>query len=211
MFLATSRDAVHWERHPGNPVFIDSPFAFTPFVQRLGSRWVMYYAGAEPADIKNGVHGIITRTSTDLKNWTDRRVAYLRADRTPWPEHSFVHSPHVFERDGLWYLFAGPMGNRNQSRYHYRQFLRSSDPLRWESTPTEHSPLKGLFVEGGSRIFADEKGRWWITHSGVYAGGVWLAPLTWHGGMAPTIWRNENDRRETLSAKSRSRSRRPIR
>jgi hypothetical protein len=94
-----------------------------------------------------------------------------------------VHSPHVFRRGDDWFLFAGPMGNRNQSRYHYRQFLCSRDPLRWETTPQEEAPLRGLFVDGGARIF-EADGQWWITHSGVYAGGVWLAPLTWRDGPA---------------------------
>jgi beta-fructofuranosidase len=183
IYLATSRDAVIWERHAGNPLFTDTPFAFTPFVARIGDRWVMYYGGTEPADITKGVHGIITRTSTDLKTWSNRAVAYLRADPIPWPEHSFVHSPHVFRRGDDWFLFAGPMGNRNQSRYHYRQFLCSRDPLRWETTPQEEAPLRGLFVDGGARIF-EADGQWWITHSGVYAGGVWLAPLTWRDGPA---------------------------
>lgn len=179
IYLATSRDAVTWERHPGNPLFTDAPFAFTPFVLRQNDRWVMYYAGTEPADITTGVHGIITRTSVDLTTWSDRQVAYLRADPIPWPEHSFVHSPHVFRRGDDWLLLAGPLGNRNQSRYHYRQLLRSRNPLRWETTPGEQTPLRGLFVDGGARIFEAE-GKWWITHSGVYAGGVWLAPLTWY-------------------------------
>jgi hypothetical protein len=177
--LATSRDGDTWQRQAKAPLFTDQPFAFSPFVTRVGDAWVMYYAGTDPADLKRGVHGIIARTSRDLVRWSDRRVVFLRADPIPWPEHSFVKDPVVWRRGDEWFLLAGPIGNTNQSRFHYRQLYRSCDPFRWETPAGEHSPLKGFFLEGGATIVRGADGTEFITHSGPWAGGVWIARLHW--------------------------------
>jgi hypothetical protein len=31
-------------------------------------------------------------------------------------------------------------------------------------------------------VLQDEQGRWWVTHAGLYAGGLWIAPLRWRAG-----------------------------
>jgi arabinan endo-1,5-alpha-L-arabinosidase len=177
MHLATSRDGQNWTRHSDTPLFTDTPFAFTPYVRRIGETWAMYYAGTEPA-VNDGAHVILCRTSTDLVHWSERRVVFARQSKTPWIEHSFVQNPVVFERAGTWYLLCGPLGNRNQSRFHYRVLFSSDSPFHWNSDENERSPLGGLFVEGGANIIEND-GRWYITHSGPYAGGVWIAPLRW--------------------------------
>jgi hypothetical protein len=65
----------------------------------------------------------------------------------------------------------GRYGNTNQSRFHYRQLYRRRDPFRWETPAGEHSPLKGLFLEGGATIVRGPDGTEFITHSGPWAGG----------------------------------------
>lgn len=172
--LATSRDGQRWTRR--GPLFSDAPFAFTPHVARVGGRWVMYYAGAEPAHI-DGKHAIVARTSDDLARWSARRVVLVDgSDTTPWPEHSFFHSPVLLSRGGEWWLFAGPIDNLNQSRFHYLHLFRSRDPLRFEHARME----KGLFLEGGARMVQERDGQWYVTHAGPYAGGLWIAPLRWN-------------------------------
>ena len=74
------------------------------------------------------------------------------------------------------------MGNNNASRFHFRHVFRSDNPFGWEPA-LEYGPLKGLFLEGGNSMVRDEKGKWFITHDGVYAGGVWLAPLYWNDNL----------------------------
>jgi predicted GH43/DUF377 family glycosyl hydrolase len=51
--LARSRDLVHWERYPGNPIFErgsagtwDEAALWYPTVRRLGGRYLMWYEGA---------------------------------------------------------------------------------------------------------------------------------------------------------------------
>jgi beta-fructofuranosidase len=178
LHLATSTDGSTWKRRD-SPLFSDTPFLFTPFITRIGEQWVMYYAGTEPANIHTGLHGLIARTSQDLVNWSERRCVFLGFSDVKWPEHPFVHSPFVWQHGNVWYLLCGPIGNANASRFHYRQLYRSKDPLDWGGRrPQEISELKGLFLEGGSKIYA-EGGRQYITHSGPFAGGVWIAPLSW--------------------------------
>ena len=179
--LATSKDGNTWTRAAAGPLFTDAAFAFTPFVTRITNQWVMYYAGNEPASIR-GNHAIIARTSQDLEHWDARRVVFIRTATDTWPEHSFAHSPVVLRRGEFWYLLCGPMGNNNASRFHFRHLFRSDQPFRWEPA-LEYGPLKGLFLEGGHSVMRDEKGDWFITHDGVYAGGVWLAPLRWNDGL----------------------------
>jgi hypothetical protein len=174
--LATSKDGSTWTRHAKQPLFTDMPFAFTPFVTRMNGEWIMYYAGAEPANVM-GKHGVLTRSSTDLIRWSDRRVALLdTTETTPWPEHSFIHSPILTQHAGKWYLIAGPIDNDNQSRFHYRKIFESADPMRFNLA--QHR--KGLFLEGGSRIVRSGT-QDFITYTGPYAGGIWIAPLFWGG------------------------------
>jgi hypothetical protein len=176
-FMLATGDTRH-----GQPLFSDTPFLFTPFITRVGDEWVMYYAGTEPANIHTGLHGLIARTSKDLIHWSERRCVFLGFSDVKWPEHPFVHSPFVWQHQDSWYLLCGPIGNANASRFHYRQLYRSTDPLDWGGRrPQEISELKGLFLEGGSKIYS-EQGRDYITQSGPFAGGVWIAPLNWKAG-----------------------------
>lgn len=114
---------------------------------------------------------------TDL--WGERRVVLRSESTNAWPEHAFLHSPVVWQDHGAWWLLAGPVGNMNLSRFHHRGLWRSEDPFQWATAVKERTPYNGLFLEGGAKVLRDEKGREWITHSGPWAGGVWLAPLYW--------------------------------
>jgi hypothetical protein len=114
--------------------------------------------------------------------WRDRKVVLTRTRTDAWPEHSFLHSPTVVRRGDWWYLLAGPVGNSNASRFHYRQLFRSKSPFDF-GTVEEHGPHKGLFLEGGHSVVRDAGGKWHVTHDGVYAGGVWVAPLRWNDGQ----------------------------
>ena len=174
--LATSEDGVAWKRQSNLPLFTDSPFAFTPFVVPLRDEWIMFYAAAEPANIM-GKHAIVTRTSPDLVQWQNRRVVLKDpTDTTPWPERSFFYSPVILRRGRAWYLLAGPIDDRNQARLQYRKLFRSEHPMLWNVK----RDLKGLFVEGSANFVQNESGAMFITHTGPYAGGVWIAPLLWN-------------------------------
>ncbi len=173
--LATSKDGLAWERHSTLPLFTDSPFAFTPFVMPSQSGWIMYYAAAEPPHI-TGKHAIVSRTSSDLTRWENRRVALVdTSETTPWPERSFFHSPVVFKQGPSWYLLAGPIDSANQARFHYRRLFKSNNPLKWSLS----NHLKGIFLEGGANLVRDGS-KMFLTHTGAYAGGVWIGSVVWN-------------------------------
>jgi hypothetical protein len=174
VFAATSADGRRWTRR--GKLFSDTPFAFDPFVTRVGDDWVMYYAGAEPANIL-GKHAIVYRTSKDLRTWGERRVALLDATvTTPWAEHSFVRFPQLLRRGDDWFLLAGPMHNDNLSRYHCQHLFRADEPWRFDGGGS----LGRLFVDAGGKVIEDG-GRLFVSTSSTLgaAGGVWVAPLTW--------------------------------
>lgn len=174
VFLATSADGRRWTRH--GKLFSDTPFAFDPFVTRVGNEWVMYYAGAEPAHIL-GKHAIVFRKSKDLRQWGERQVALLDATTTtPWAEHSFIRYPQVLRRGGVWYLLAGPMHNDNLSRYHTQHLFVGNDPLKFDGGGSQGR----LFVDAGGKVLEDG-GRLYVSTSSALGSsrGVWIAPLTW--------------------------------
>jgi hypothetical protein len=164
-----------WERR--GKVFTDGPFGFTPFIERIGREWRIFYASADPATVY-GKHAIAYRASRDLLTWGERSIALKDEGKTtPWPEHSFFHGPVVVKRGAGWYLLAGPIDNANQSRFHYLKLYRSDNPDRWEFRQDARN--KGLFLDGGAKIVRDGDISY-VTHAGLYAGGVWLAPLYWN-------------------------------
>lgn len=176
--LATSTDGHSWTRR--GPVLTDTPFAFTPYVHRVGNEWIMYYASAEPADIL-GRHAIVTRVSDDLVHWSDRRVPVMTDHEygaSPWPEKSFVQNPFVFKRGEVWYLFAGPIDNDNLAARDCLRVFTSTSPLNWNITAG-----RGRVFAGHGSVIRDDDGAWYITHNSADSGGVWIAPLVWADGL----------------------------
>ncbi len=189
---ASSTDGVTWERLGNGPLFTDNPFAFTPFVMRQGEQWVMYYGGAEPADIL-GKHAVVARTSKDLVHWENRQVVMADlTNTTPWPEHSFFHDPFVFRYGSSYFLLAGPINNSNQSRFHYRRIYRSSDPLRFSMA----ADLKGVFAEGGPKLVDAGNGTSWLLHSSRYSGGLWAGPVRFRQELKPEYTKRRLTRKQ---------------
>lgn len=63
----------------------------------------MYYT-ATPNAAGHSNHVVAYRTSTDLINWSARRIAYT--DPLAGTSGGPTESPSVVEHDGWWYLFA---------------------------------------------------------------------------------------------------------
>ncbi|WP_212732697.1 family 43 glycosylhydrolase [Streptomyces oceani] len=170
--LATSRDLHHWTREPSGTLFRDGWVARDPFVLRVGDHWVMYYTAT--ATREGGAHVVAYRTSTDLRNWSQRRIAFTD---TTTKENSapVTESPFVLRRGGWWYLFIGPRGGG----YTGTDVYRSKDPTDFES-----AEYAGHFPAHAPEVVRDE-GRWWVTHTGWFQGGLHLAPLNWRGTPPP--------------------------
>lgn len=194
MSLAVSNDGVTWDRI-GNAIparkgviFADKPFAFAPFVMRHNDEWVMYYASATDESVE-AKHPIGYRTSKDLINWSERKIALKDWEigvegapdasnpASPWPEHSFITNPVVFQKDNRWFLLAGPIDNDNLSRYHVLRIFISKNPFKWNDFDEALRINKRIFVDGGAKPIRDVDGKWYITTTNDMSGGVWLAPL----------------------------------
>lgn len=167
MHLATSTDLVHWERSPANPLFEDGFDARDPMVLRVGDQWVMYYtANSSPA---GGNHIVAYRTSKDLLNWSERKVAFRHPAVGTFGGPT--ESPFVVRRGGSYYLFVCC-----QSGYRDTRVYRSDDPLSFD--PEDEV---GRIDAHAAEVVKDENGRWWVTSAGWGQGGLHIAPLDFEG------------------------------
>ncbi len=200
MFVARSMDGKNWERIgtadsrlPGK-IFTEKPFGLTSYVHRINDQWVMFYASATNETVYSK-HTIGYRTSTDLINWSHRKHALIdwsesdlnlselmsnHKPASPWPEHSFFTNPVVFKRKDRWHLWADPIDNSNQSRYHCLRIYLSDNPFHFEDYYKAKNVNKRIFVDGGGKPLQDLEGNWFIYHTNSMAGGVWVAPLFWN-------------------------------
>lgn len=169
MCLATSTDLWHWTRDPDGPLFEDGWEARDPMVLRHGDRWIMYYCATE--NRRYSRHIVAYRTSTDLRTWGERHIAYEA------PQYGDgagdTESPVVIAHKGAFYLFVGPVGayEGGYNSYDSTDVIRSADPLHFDRDDRV----------GRIRCHAPEvirhHGRWYVTHSGVGQNGVYLAEL----------------------------------
>ncbi len=167
--LATSSDLKTWTRHPKNPMVVDGFDARDPFILRVGDRWVMYYtANSAPA---GGNHIVAYRTSKDLVNWGERRIAFT--DPTVGTFGGPTESPFVVRRGDFYYLFIGPRGG-----YVGTDVFRSKDPLHWNL-----ADKVGHISSHAAEVVRDVDGRWYVSHAGWGQGGLYLAPLIWSDGL----------------------------
>jgi len=119
--LATSRDGVHWEKHPDNPVLTADPQWYEPAIPReacyqdkdFGRLWFR-----DPCvihDAATGKFGMIV-IARDVREHPDVRACLAWAtsdDLVRWTPHAPIYSPgrfhtietpSMFERDGLHYI-----------------------------------------------------------------------------------------------------------
>jgi glycerophosphoryl diester phosphodiesterase len=178
MQLATSQDLRSWTRHPGNPLFRDGYNARDPMVARVHGRWVMYYtANTDPQG--GGNYVVAYRTSDDLVNWSDRRIAFThpRTGVTAGP----TESPFVVRRGRHWYLFMccdhyrrDRVGSPIGDPYTTTRVYRSDDPFDFRI-----DDLVGMIDAHAAEIVQDENADWHVSSAGWRQDGVWLGPLEW--------------------------------
>jgi arabinan endo-1,5-alpha-L-arabinosidase len=168
--LATSKDLYNWTRLPSGPLFTDGFDARDPMVARVGSQWVMYYdATSAPG---GGNHVVAYRTSTDLIHWSGRGIAYT--DPTTGTAGGGTESPFVVQHNGFWYLFIGP-----RVGYIGTDVFASTDPLHFDI-----GNQVGHIASHAAEVVPDNAGNLWVSAAGWGQGGVYLAPLRFHGEPA---------------------------
>ncbi|MEV0326997.1 family 43 glycosylhydrolase [Micromonospora echinospora] len=173
MHLATSTDLFTWTRSPANPLFTDGWEGRDPMVTRVGDRWVMYYTATSHP--QGGNHVVAYRTSTDLRTWSGRGVAY--ASPHTGRAAGQTESPFVVRRGDWWYLFVCCDGTDYGAAYRRTAVYRSRDPLRFEGAE------KVTVLDAHAAEVVVDGGNWYLSHAGWGQGGLWLAPLTWSTGV----------------------------
>ncbi|MCT2583942.1 FG-GAP-like repeat-containing protein [Actinophytocola gossypii] len=163
MHLATSTDLTTWTRSPANPLFTDGFDARDPMVTRIGTQWVMYYtANSTPT---GGNHQVAYRTSTNLTDWSAKRVAFQHPASGTFGGPT--ESPFVMWRGGWWYLSVCCDPGYKDTRVY-----RSRDPFHFSV-----DDLAGRIDAHAAEIVTEPNGATWITGAGWGQGGLHVAPL----------------------------------
>ncbi|MDD3431408.1 MAG: malectin domain-containing carbohydrate-binding protein [Bacteroidales bacterium] len=103
--IALSKDMLHWERYPGNPVFGNEEGMITgdAHIQKMGDLYVMFYFGAF---WKNRPYKAFNTFSCsyDLINWTDWQGPDLIVPSKDY-DNLFAHKSFLVEFEGIVYHF----------------------------------------------------------------------------------------------------------
>lgn len=116
--LAVSSDLMTWNRVGEEPVFSakqvpwgwrndasTQPAFRDPFIMpdpSDPSRWLMYYTGNLKTDTTATIVGV-ARSEGPLEEWVDVKPLLITGQALTF--NPVTESPHVFENNGLWYLF----------------------------------------------------------------------------------------------------------
>lgn len=163
--LAISKDLFNWTRLSSGPVIRDGFDARDPMVVRINNLWHLYYTATDPP--KGGNHIVAYRTSNDLIQWSERKIAFT--DPSKGEFGGPTESPFIQYYNGSWYLFNGP-----REGYRGTGVFKSQNPTNFSI-----EQKVGWIYSHAAEVINDD-GQWWISHSGWDQGGVYLAPLNWN-------------------------------
>ena len=133
--LMTSPDGYAWTRHDNgleqSRLFVGPGATRDPCLARFNGLWHLHYTGHRNRDRMDEC--IYVRTSPDLKQWSEARIAHfvehaiLKAEPTALKQFHTNESPFVVKRDGWFYLFrsGGYRGDGGGTV----SVWRSEDPL----------------------------------------------------------------------------------
>jgi beta-fructofuranosidase len=113
------------------------------------------------------------RTSRDLVTWSERHIAFV--DPAQGKGAGTTESPFVVQRGDTYYLFLSMRHNYIPGYYADTEVFCSKDPLNWQL-----EQRVGRINAHAAEVIRDRDGRYYVSHSGWYQGGVYLAPLHWH-------------------------------
>ena len=161
--VATSENLYDWERSPQNPLFEDGYDARDPHMIRYDDRWVMYYTATTSRS--GGNHVVAYRTSDDLIEWGDKRIAFEHPSTGTIAGPT--ESPCVVRDGEYWYLFVCC-----EPDYTSTQVYRSTDPFDFEYTTDN----VGCIEAHAAEVVRDDD-QWYVSGAGWEQGGVYLSPL----------------------------------
>ena len=187
--LATSTDLVNWTRE--GTLFEDGYQARDPMVLQIEGKWVMYYTATEDPSVESR-YVVACRTSSDLASpasWREGERKIVYRDTHAGKEFGPTESPYVVQRGDYYYLFIGPRPygptspapenwpNWRDPGYDGTDVFRSR---RWDSW-TELDYVGHIPAHAAEVVC--EKGDWYVSHAGIYRGGLYLLPLQWRDDL----------------------------
>lgn len=131
MGLGYSKDMVHWEKYPGNPVLspgehYDSNWVGYPSVMFDSPLYKMWYTGQQIAG--NIPYAIDYTTSNDGIHWTKYAENPVVTGETPTIEkHVWAQQPDVLKADSKYLMLL-------QFDYNVISYVTSSNGLSWNTT-----------------------------------------------------------------------------
>ncbi len=161
--LSVSSDLLVWNRVQYDPIFTAQqvPWAWwAPLSPRPAFRdpflmpdpkqpgdWLMYYTGNYGADTTATVIGV-ARSHGDLTQWEDLKP--LEITYKTFTYNSLTESPHLFQHNGLWYLFISTNSGQPLS------FYTSPDPTAERPVWTYRGRLRSMLGYDTSFFYASE-------------------------------------------------------
>ena len=161
--IATSTDLFDWSRldqpvfacdqvpwvicDPLNPDLTGFRDAFVMPDPALPGGWLMLYTTVSAIDYGNSQIGMATSNGS-LSSWTD--AGALGISSRTITNSSTAESPHMFEHDGLWFLFFTINGARPLA------FATTPDPRADVSEWTWHGALDDMLGVGTNSWYASE-------------------------------------------------------
>ncbi len=144
VFAATTVPWAWWKPRSAEPAFRD------PFVMRDPANptgWLMYYTATPASDTASTLIGV-ARSNGDLDAWEDVKPLWIT--HRSYTFNQLTESPHVFEHDGLYYLFITT--NSGQPLSFYTSTDPTADPAGW----TYRGRLRNMLGYDTSFWFASE-------------------------------------------------------
>ena len=181
--LRTSTNLVTWSDY--QVLFTDGIQGRDPMVIWIKEeqKWVMYYTATSTSG--GGYHVVAYRTSEDLYNWSGRNIAYY--DYHGGNAYGNTESPFVVNRGEYYYLFVGPrpydyptdeLPNWEHPGYVGTDVYRSINWDQWTN-----ADYVGHIDAHAPEVIEDINGDWYISHAGVFQGGLFITTLYWMDGI----------------------------
>ncbi|MEO5988249.1 MAG: family 43 glycosylhydrolase [Candidatus Eisenbacteria bacterium] len=163
MGLAVSSDLMQWTRVRYDPVFTAAqvPWAWSallsprpafrdPFLMPDPNQpgdWLMYYTGNYATDTTATVVGV-ARSHGDFTQWEDLKP--IEITYSAFSYNSLTESPHMFQHNGLWYLFITTSSGQPLT------FYTTPDPTGDRAVWTYRGRLRTMLGYDTSFFYASE-------------------------------------------------------
>jgi alpha-N-arabinofuranosidase len=175
------------------------------FFDEDGSAWLVHNAGPQGTPRYNGHTAIwLTRFDPKTLQAVGKAKVIVDAGADPSKNPIWIEGPHLFKKDGLYYLMAAEGGTaENHSEVIFRAdkvegaYVPAPASVNPILTQRDLDPARANPVtsSGHADLVKTEKGDWWAVFLATrpYTGDLYntgretfLAPVTWHDGW-PTI------------------------